>query len=108
MSQRLSLPCRLVKDGPSDNVQVHPNQMDARGNDKDACGTVRMVRRMRMHVRLRFLHHPIWHDLSQVWHDPSQVWYGEKHEPRLKCSERSELHAELVPCIDPWTAAHHS
>ncbi|KAF3565674.1 hypothetical protein DY000_02018874 [Brassica cretica] len=61
MSQRLSLPCRLVKDGPSDNVQVHPNQMDARGNDKDACGTVRMVRRMRMHVCLRFLHHPSQH-----------------------------------------------
>ncbi|KAF3581027.1 hypothetical protein DY000_02031004 [Brassica cretica] len=41
-----------------DNVQVHPNQMDARGKDKDACGTVRMVRRMRMHVCLRFLHDP--------------------------------------------------
>ncbi|WZZ78102.1 hypothetical protein YC2023_098674 [Brassica napus] len=104
--------------------------MDARGNDKDACGTVRMVRRMRMHVRLWFLHHPsqvwhdprqvwhdpsqvwhdlshVWHDLSQVWHDPSQVWYGEKHEPRLKCSERPELHAELVPCNNLWTAAHH-
>ncbi|KAF2550295.1 hypothetical protein F2Q68_00033706 [Brassica cretica] len=50
MSQRLSLPCRLVKDGPSDNVQVHLNQMDARGKDKDACGTVGMVRLMRMHV----------------------------------------------------------
>ncbi|KAF2562740.1 hypothetical protein F2Q70_00016795 [Brassica cretica] len=42
MSQRLSLPCRLVKDDPSDNVQVHPNQMDARGKDKDACGTIWM------------------------------------------------------------------
>ncbi|KAF3488833.1 hypothetical protein F2Q69_00053912 [Brassica cretica] len=49
----------------------------------------------------------VWHDLSQVWHDPSQVWYGEKHEPRLKCSERPELHAELVQCNDLWTAAHH-
>ncbi|KAF2618540.1 hypothetical protein F2Q68_00039031 [Brassica cretica] len=85
----------------SQDVQVHPNQMDARGNDKDACRTVRMVRRMRMHVRLRFLHHP-----SQVWHDPSQIWYGEKHEPQLKCSERPELHAELVPCNHLWTAAH--
>ncbi|KAF3531003.1 hypothetical protein DY000_02039725 [Brassica cretica] len=27
---------------PSATVQVHPNQMDARGKDKDACGTVRM------------------------------------------------------------------
>ncbi|KAF3557195.1 hypothetical protein F2Q69_00012912 [Brassica cretica] len=26
----------------SDNVQVHPNQMDAQGKDKDACRTVRM------------------------------------------------------------------
>ncbi|KAF2532256.1 hypothetical protein F2Q70_00031727 [Brassica cretica] len=42
MSQRLSLSCRLVKDGHSDNVQVHLNQMDSRGKDKDACGTVRM------------------------------------------------------------------
>ncbi|KAF3500948.1 hypothetical protein F2Q69_00042722 [Brassica cretica] len=42
MSQRLSLPCRLVKDGPSDNVQVHPSQIDARGKDKDACGTIPM------------------------------------------------------------------
>ncbi|KAF2554881.1 hypothetical protein F2Q68_00013801 [Brassica cretica] len=51
MSQRLSLPCRLVKDGPSDNVQVHPNQMDARGKDKDACGTVRMGVRDKMLAR---------------------------------------------------------
>ena len=60
----------------SQDVQIHPNQMDARGKDKDACGTVRMVRQMRMHVRLLFLHHPsqVWLDLSQVWHDPSQVW----------------------------------
>ena len=36
MSQRLSLPCRLVKDGPSDIFQVHPNKMDAQGKDKDA------------------------------------------------------------------------
>ncbi|KAG5384637.1 hypothetical protein IGI04_036107 [Brassica rapa subsp. trilocularis] len=43
----------------------------------------------------------VWHDPSQVWHDPSQVWYGEKHEPRLKCSEHPELHAEMVPCTDP-------
>ena len=35
------------------------------------------------------------------------VRYGEKHEPRLKCSEQPELHAELVPCTDLWTAAHH-
>ncbi|KAF3516923.1 hypothetical protein DY000_02061486 [Brassica cretica] len=43
---------------PSTTVQVHPNQMDARGKDKDACGTVRMVRQIRMHVRLWFLHDP--------------------------------------------------
>ena len=54
MSQRLSLPCRLVKNGPSDNVQVRPNQMDARGKDKDDCGTVRMVRRIRINVCLHF------------------------------------------------------
>ncbi|WZZ78851.1 hypothetical protein YC2023_099423 [Brassica napus] len=58
VSQRLSLPCRLVKDDPSDNVQVHLNQMDTRDKDKDACGTVWMVCRMRMHVRLRFFHNP--------------------------------------------------
>ncbi|KAF3527240.1 hypothetical protein DY000_02039475 [Brassica cretica] len=42
---------------------------------------------------------------SSTLHGQS-VWYGEKHEPRLKYSERPELHAELVPCTDLWTAAH--
>ncbi|KAG5384695.1 hypothetical protein IGI04_036165, partial [Brassica rapa subsp. trilocularis] len=34
--------CTFVKVGPSDNVKVHLNQMDARGKDKDAGGTVWM------------------------------------------------------------------
>lgn len=32
--------------------------------------------------------------------------YGEKYEPRIKCSERPELHAGLIPWIGPWTGAH--
>ncbi|KAF3551085.1 hypothetical protein DY000_02002758 [Brassica cretica] len=42
---------------------------------------------------------------SSTLHDQS-VRYGKKHELRLKCSERPELHAELVLCTDPWTATH--
>ncbi|WZZ15509.1 hypothetical protein YC2023_108598 [Brassica napus] len=30
--------------------------------------------------------------------------YGENHEPRLKTSERPDLHAGSAPCTDPWTA----
>uniref|UniRef100_A0A0D3DBL9 Uncharacterized protein n=1 Tax=Brassica oleracea var. oleracea TaxID=109376 RepID=A0A0D3DBL9_BRAOL len=120
----------------SQDVQVHPNQMDARGKDKDACEIVRLVRRMRMHVRLRFLHHPsqVWHDPRQVWHDPSQVWhdlsqvwhdpeapigthagrlgqsdrYGRMNEPRSNCSERPDLHAGWLQWTDPRTRAHQS
>ncbi|KAF3564641.1 hypothetical protein DY000_02015907 [Brassica cretica] len=33
-------------------------------------------------------------------------WYGRLDEPRLNCSEHPHLHAELVPCTDPWTGAH--
>ncbi|KAF2597314.1 hypothetical protein F2Q68_00010476 [Brassica cretica] len=29
-------------------------------------------------------------------------------EPRLNCSERPDLHAELVPCTDPWTRVLNS
>ncbi|KAF3488035.1 hypothetical protein F2Q69_00053319 [Brassica cretica] len=39
---------RNAAGNPLATVQVHLNQMDAR-EDKDACGTVRMVRRIRMH-----------------------------------------------------------
>ena len=34
--------------------------------------------------------------------------YGENHEPRLKTSERPDLHAGSAPCTDPWTAVYHS
>ena len=34
--------------------------------------------------------------------------YGEKHEPQLKSSERSDLHAGSAPCTDPWTAFYHT
>ncbi|KAF3585740.1 hypothetical protein F2Q69_00028294 [Brassica cretica] len=43
---------------------------------------------------------------SSTLHSQS-VRYGKKHESRLKCSERPELHVELVPCTDLWIAAHH-
>ena len=29
--------------------------------------------------------------------------YGEKYEPHIKCSERPELHAGLIPRTAPWT-----
>ncbi|KAF2606768.1 hypothetical protein F2Q68_00043131 [Brassica cretica] len=32
--------------------------------------------------------------------------YSWMDEPRLNCSERPDLHVELVPCTDPWTGAH--
>ncbi|CDY60403.1 BnaAnng16700D [Brassica napus] len=32
--------------------------------------------------------------------------YGENHEPRLKTSERPDLHAGSAPCTDPWTAVY--
>ncbi|KAG2297325.1 hypothetical protein Bca52824_043994 [Brassica carinata] len=33
--------------------------------------------------------------------------YGEKHEPQLKSSERSDLHTGSAPCTDPWTAVYY-
>ncbi|WZY93748.1 hypothetical protein YC2023_066077 [Brassica napus] len=47
---------------------------------------------------------PIWMHVGQ----PSIVsgQYGEKREPQLKSSERSDLHAGLAPCTDPWTAVY--
>ena len=33
--------------------------------------------------------------------------YGEKHEPQLKSSERSDLNAGSAPCTDPWTAVYY-
>ncbi|WZY77920.1 hypothetical protein YC2023_024304 [Brassica napus] len=35
-------------------------------------------------------------------------WYDRMGEPWLNCSERPDLHAELVPCTNPCTEAHHS
>ncbi|KAG5376336.1 hypothetical protein IGI04_040932 [Brassica rapa subsp. trilocularis] len=43
---------------------------------------------------------------SSTLHGQS-VRYGEKDEPRLKCSERSDLQAGSAPCTDPWTAVYH-
>ncbi|KAG5384738.1 hypothetical protein IGI04_036208, partial [Brassica rapa subsp. trilocularis] len=43
--------------------------------------------------------------LSSTLHGQS-VRYGEKHEPRLKCSERSDLQAGSAPCTDPWTTVY--
>ncbi|KAF3591520.1 hypothetical protein DY000_02021120 [Brassica cretica] len=34
--------------------------------------------------------------------------YSWMDEPRLNCSQRPDLHAELVPCTDPWTGAHQN
>ncbi|KAG5397428.1 hypothetical protein IGI04_019242, partial [Brassica rapa subsp. trilocularis] len=45
--------------------------------------------------------------LSSTLHGQS-VRYGEKHEPRLKYSERSDLQAGSAPCTDLWTAVYHS
>ncbi|KAG5397424.1 hypothetical protein IGI04_019238, partial [Brassica rapa subsp. trilocularis] len=44
--------------------------------------------------------------LSSTLHGES-VRYGEKHEPRLKYSERSDLQAGSAPCNDSWTAVYH-
>ncbi|KAF3576459.1 hypothetical protein DY000_02031171 [Brassica cretica] len=43
---------------------------------------------------------------SGTWHYQS-VRYGQKSEPRLKYSERPNLHAGLVSRTDPQTGAHH-
>ncbi|KAF2559035.1 hypothetical protein F2Q68_00016051 [Brassica cretica] len=70
------------------------------GNDKDSCGTVRMVRQ----------------NVEMVGKD--ELWYGQfgclivvpaetPFRTNAGRSERPDLHAELVPCTDPWTEAHH-
>ncbi|KAF2586406.1 hypothetical protein F2Q70_00035638 [Brassica cretica] len=118
MSQRLTLPCRLVKGGPSDNGQVHPNQMDARGKDKDGCGIVRMVHRMRMHVHLREdelrygqfgrlvvvpAEAPIGTHAGRLGQSDR---YARMNEPWLNCSEHPDLHAGWLQWTDPRTGAH--
>ncbi|WZZ57603.1 hypothetical protein YC2023_057710 [Brassica napus] len=117
----------------SQDVQVHPNQMDARGKDKDACGTVRMVRQIRMHVRLWFLHDPsknvelvgedgLWFGrLGRLDVVPAEApigthaerlgqsdRYGRMNEPRSNCSERPDLHAGWLQWTDPRTRAHQT
>ncbi|KAF2596273.1 hypothetical protein F2Q68_00009761 [Brassica cretica] len=115
MSQRLSLPCRLVKDDPSDNVQVHPNQMDARGKDKDACGTIWMNVELVGEDRLWFGRYgrlevvpakaPIRTHAIRLGQADR---YCRMNEPRLNCSERPDLHAGWLQLTDPRTGAHHS
>ncbi|KAF3511498.1 hypothetical protein F2Q69_00002917 [Brassica cretica] len=115
MSQRLSLPCRLVKDGPSDSVQVHLNQMDAQDKDKDACGTIQM------NVVL-VGEDELWYgQFGRLVVVPSEApigthagWlsqsdrYGRMKEPQSNCSERPDLHAGRLQWTDLRTGAHHS
>ncbi|KAF3535861.1 hypothetical protein F2Q69_00019079 [Brassica cretica] len=112
---RLSQSDRLVKDGPSDNVQVHLNQMDARGKDKDSCGTVRMNVELVGEDELRYgqfghlvvvpAEAPI--GTHAGWLGQSDR-YGRVNEPRLNCSERPDLHAGVVaPCMSPGHAEGH-
>ncbi|KAG5383304.1 hypothetical protein IGI04_034774 [Brassica rapa subsp. trilocularis] len=114
MSQRLSLPYILVKDDPSVHVLMHDS------NDKDSCGTVRMVcRNVEMVGKDEF-----WYGqfgcldvvpaLALFWTYAGRSGtrlgqsdrYGWMDEPQLNCSERPDLHAELVPYTDMWTGAH--
>ncbi|KAF3599413.1 hypothetical protein F2Q69_00034975 [Brassica cretica] len=110
MSQRLTLPCRLVKDDPSDNGQVHPNQMDARGKDKDACGiNVKLVREDELRYgqfgRLVLVpaKAPIGTHAGRLGQSDR---YGRMNEPRLNCSELPDLHAGWLQWTDPRTGAH--
>ncbi|CAG7870075.1 unnamed protein product, partial [Brassica rapa] len=113
MSQRLSLPCRLVKDGPSDNVQVRPNQMDARGKDKDDCGTVRMNVELVGEDGLWFSRFgrldvvpteaPIGTHAGRLGQSDR---YSRMNEPQSNCSERPDLHAGWLQWTDPRTGAH--
>ncbi|KAF3524080.1 hypothetical protein F2Q69_00046107 [Brassica cretica] len=90
------------------------------GNDKDSCGTVRMVRPNVEMVGKDELWYgqfgrwivvpaktPFRTNAGQSGTRPGQFdRYSWMDEPRLNCSERPDLHVELVPCTDPWTGAH--
>ncbi|KAF2600195.1 hypothetical protein F2Q68_00012462, partial [Brassica cretica] len=103
----------LVKDDPSDNVQVHPNQMDAWGKDKDACETVRMNVELVGGDELRY------GQFGRLVVVPAEALigthagrlsqsdrYGRMNEPRSNCSERPDLHACWLQQTDPRTRAH--
>ncbi|KAG5393418.1 hypothetical protein IGI04_023381 [Brassica rapa subsp. trilocularis] len=94
--------------------------MDARGKYKNACRTVRMVRRMRMHNvdlagedKLRYgqfgrlvmvpAEAPIEMHAGRI--DQSDR-YGRMNEPQSNCSERPDLHAGRLQWTDPRTRAH--
>uniref|UniRef100_A0A0D3E8Y2 Uncharacterized protein n=1 Tax=Brassica oleracea var. oleracea TaxID=109376 RepID=A0A0D3E8Y2_BRAOL len=91
------------------------------GNDKDSCGTVRMVCQ---NVEIVGKDELWYGQFSRLIVVPAETpfrtnagrsgtrlgqsdRYGWMDEPRLNCSERPDLNAELVPCTDPWTGAHH-
>ncbi|KAF3547600.1 hypothetical protein DY000_02003505 [Brassica cretica] len=90
MSQRLSLPCRLVKDGPSDNVQ----NVGLVGEDELWYGRLVVV----------LDENPIGMHAGRLGQSDR---YGRMNEPRSNCSERPDLHADRLQWTDPRTGAHH-
>ncbi|WZY73382.1 hypothetical protein YC2023_005622 [Brassica napus] len=102
----------------SQDVHVHPNQMDARGKDKDACGTVRM---WVLECRVGQEDELQYGEIGRLVVVPAEapigtytgllgqcVWYGRMNESRSNCSERPDLHAGWLQWSDPRTGAHHS
>ncbi|CAG7894293.1 unnamed protein product [Brassica rapa] len=88
--------------------------MDARGKDKDACGTVRM------NVKLvgkdwmwfgRFGHLDVVPAETLIGTHAGRLGqsdrYGRMNEPRSNCSKRHDLHVGWLQWTDPRTGAHH-
>ncbi|KAF3532989.1 hypothetical protein DY000_02041882 [Brassica cretica] len=83
----------------------------------DTRGTVRMGCWVRMHVCLGFfttqakfgstivLRMSRWSGKTSSGTVSLVVWLW--FQPKLHSGQRPDLHAELVPCTDPWTGAHH-
>nr|VDC59658.1 unnamed protein product [Brassica rapa] len=98
----------------SQDVQIHPNQMDARGKGKDACGTVRMNIELVGEDELQYgeIGHlvvvpaeaPLGTHAGRLGHF---VRYDRMNEPRSNCPERPDLHAGWLQWTDPRTGAHH-
>uniref|UniRef100_A0A0D3DS56 DUF1985 domain-containing protein n=1 Tax=Brassica oleracea var. oleracea TaxID=109376 RepID=A0A0D3DS56_BRAOL len=112
--RRLDLVKARKMEKTSQDVQVHPNQMDARGKDKDACGTVRMNVELVGEDGLWFgrlgrldvvpAEAPIGTHAERLGQSDR---YGRMNEPRSNCSERPDLHAGWLQWTDPRTRAHH-
>ncbi|KAF3536311.1 hypothetical protein F2Q69_00022558 [Brassica cretica] len=89
----------------SQDVQVHPNQMDARGKDENACGTVQMIVELVGEDELQY------GEIGRLVVVPAEAPIG-THAGRLVAGQHESPYAASFPSWHKSEArsdqAHHS